>query len=82
MKTWAHYALYFFFFITTCFPAAAAAPYRIYGTVIDKITEQPLLDADLRLIDAATDSTVVTQKSMSSWYDGVKVQKSPRFEIE
>lgn len=61
--------------------ASAAEKFAITGAVIDKLTEQPILNAEVRLIDTATDSVLVSKKAVSSWFDGTTTHTSSDFDI-
>lgn len=81
MKELSHLLLAFCFIALASFKASAADTFAITGTVIDKLTEQPILDAEVRLIDTATDSILVSKKAISQWFDGKETHRSSDFDI-
>ncbi len=82
MKKLTEILIALFILTLTSFKASAARPFTITGTVIDHLTEQPILDAEVRLMDAATDSLLISKKAISQWYDGEKTHTSSDFAIE
>lgn len=82
MKKLSRFLLAVCFIAVAYLQAFADRPFVITGAIIDKLTEQPIYDAEVRLIDTATDSVLVSKKAISKWFDGEKEHKSPDFAIE